>query len=247
MLGASYLRLSRSDWFVHGSSRGRPTLYRVLDELATHDRVLTHIDEADKFQIDFGAHEWSASVAGDLWNLMDRIFPVAEYLRDTTFPEREAPTETDINSWIRTRLWIVGSGTWQRVFTENQAGSKVGFLGSMEGSAVTADTIAHSELISPELLHRFSSDLLFLHYPSREETARLLESTGINALAGELGETINPDAIPWKNGGLRVLETIATRLVIARIERDRTTNASSHTALTRGGKAERAAEGPSPA
>lgn len=213
---ARYLKLTRSDWIVQGSTRGRPTMYQILDYITTHKRVIVHIDELDKFQISFGAQEWSASIAGDLWSLLDRAFPVPEYLRDTPFSEPEKPSEQEINSWIQSRCLIIGSGTWQDVFQSNRAGSTIGFLGSQQGTPVTADTIAQSRLISPELLHRFNSDVIFLRYPNLKETAALLESTGINALAREMGQTISPREINFEQGGMRVLESIATRLVIAR-------------------------------
>lgn len=213
---ARYLKVTRSDWIVQGSTRGRPTMYQILDYITTHKRVIVHIDELDKFQISFGSQEWSASIAGDLWSLLDGAFPVSEYLRDTPFAEPEKPSEHEINSWIQSRCLIIGSGTWQDVFQANRAGSAIGFLGNKTETPVTADTIAHAKLISPELLHRFNSDVIFLKYPDLKETSALLESTGINALAREMGQTISPKEINFEQGGMRVLESIATRLVIAR-------------------------------
>jgi len=215
-LRARYLKVTRSDWIPQGSTRGRPTMYQVLDYVTSQPRVLLHLDELDKFRISFGGPEWSASIAGDLWALLDGAFPVLEYMRDTQIPPEQKITEEQINLWIRSRLWVVGSGTWQSVFQENRAGSAIGFVGARDDAPVTADTIARAELISPELLHRFSSDLIFLAYPNRAETARLLESTGIGALARELGTTITPDDVDYALGGMRALESIGTRLAIAR-------------------------------
>jgi len=219
-LHSRYFKVTRSDWIPQGSTRGRPTMYQILDYVTTQPRVLLHLDELDKFQISFNGPEWSASIAGDLWSLLDGIFPVLEYLRDTPIPPEKKITEAKINSWIQSRCFVVGSGTWQSVFNENRAGSSIGFAGAYEDVQVTADAIARSEYISPELLHRFcSSDLIFLQFPNRAETARLLESTGISALARELGETITPDEVDYTKGGMRVLESIATRLIIARHRR----------------------------
>jgi len=219
-LRARYFKVTRSDWIPQGSATGRPTMYQILDYVTTQPRVLLHLDELDKYRINFSGPEWSAAIAGNLWSLLDGAFPVLEYLRDTPFPPEKNVTEAEINSWIKSRLWVVGSGTWQSVFKENRAGSAIGFAGAHEDAPVTSETIARSELISPELLHRFCSDLIFLEYPNRnEETACLLESTGIGALARELGETITPDDVDFALGGMRVLESIATRLVIARYRR----------------------------
>jgi hypothetical protein len=229
-LSADYIRLCRSEWIPEGSTKGRPTLYRVLDRLAVTRRVLVHIDELCKLQIDFGAQEWSASIACEILNLADRILPVAEYLRETQFPGRETPTADEVNSWVMRGCWVVGSGAWQRVYQENRAGSAIGFERAGDARAVTADTIARSRLISPEILFRFNSEILFISVPGPVETAQLLESTGINALASELGITIAPEEIQWENkGGMRVLETLATRLVMARYERDRKMRAETRT------------------
>jgi hypothetical protein len=116
------------------------------------------------------------------------------------------------------------------VYQENRAGSAIGFERAGDARAVTADTIARSRLISPEILFRFNSEILFISVPGSVETAQLLESTGINALARELGITIAPEEIQWENkGGMRVLETLATRLVMARYERDRKMRAGIRT------------------
>jgi hypothetical protein len=73
--------------------------------------------------------------------------------------------------------------------------------------------IVRSNEISPELLLRFSEPV-FLHYPTAQETSQLLDSTGISALANQVGATISPEQLDWNLGGMRVLENLATRLVI---------------------------------
>jgi hypothetical protein len=217
--------------------RERPTLFRILDKLTTSERLVLHLDELDKYSIEIGAQEWSAAIAGDMWNLLDGIFPIAEYLRETQFPGREAPTEAEAEKWIKTRLWIVGSGTWTRVFADNHSGATIGFQRGVEVPPVGVEQVSRSNQISPELLHRFSSDLIFLRYPNREETARLIESTGIGSLAAELGQTISPDSINWSLGGLRVLEVLATRLVLARIAHNRAMDCSTSADHDRGKQA----------
>jgi hypothetical protein len=218
-LRSDYLKVTRGDWFVQGTKCGRPTVYQILDRVVTFPRVVLHIDELDKFQINFGSQEWSASIASDLWNILDGRFPVTEYLRDTEFPGREKPCEESVTGWIRSRLWIVGSGTWQSVFQETRTRKSIGFNLCHTEATVDGDLIAQSELISPELLHRFNSDMIFLGYPNREETIRLLKSTGIDSLAAEMNQSIDPATIDWTKGGFRVLEALATRLVLMRDRR----------------------------
>jgi hypothetical protein len=175
-------------------------LFSILSEVVTFDRVVLHIDELDKFG-SLQEREWSAAIASDLWNLLDGKFQLSEYLRETMFPEGNKPTEQALAHRVRTSLWIVGSGTWQEVFSNSRGRPTMGFQ-SDRPSAERVDMakIAASEMISPELLHRFGEPI-FIDYPTPEETAQLLESTGIASLA--------------KQAGLRVLETLATRLTMA--------------------------------
>lgn len=212
-LNADYMKITRGDWLVTGCKAGRPTMYQVLDRLVSQGRVLVHLDELDKFH-DLQATEWSACIGTDLWNLLDGKFQVNQYLCETPFPDGAKPSALAIALRIQSRLWIVGSGTWQDVFVRNRPRVAVGFQGTQGGETVDLDVIANSGAVSPELLHRFNGDALFLDYPTPEETAAILESSGIARLARSAGQVVTAGEINWSHGGMRVLETIASRLAI---------------------------------
>jgi SpoVK/Ycf46/Vps4 family AAA+-type ATPase len=213
-LQARYFRITRGDWIPSGSKGPRSTVFRILDEVASFDHVVLHVDELDKFTNLF-EREWSASIASDLWNILDGKFQWTEYLRETLFPDQKKPSEQELARRVRSSLWIVGSGTWQHVFAENHARPAIGFHGgSLAETVVDFGAIARSEMISPELLHRFGEPI-FVEYPTPEETQRLLLSTGISGLARQLGIPISADQIDWRKGGMRVLEVLGTRLTIA--------------------------------
>jgi len=212
-LGAHYLRICRGDWNVVGSRAGRPTTYQVLDYVATYPRVLLHVDELDKFT-DLQSGDWSASIAGNLWSMLDGVHPVAEYLRDVNFGDQPAPTGEELEAKIK-NLWIVGSGTWQSVYQKSKAGSSIGFGRDLNDEKVGMDAIMASNLVSRELLNRFNNDPVFLEYPSLEETRSLLRESGITRLAKQLGVTVEAESIDWAHGGMRSLETVATRLALA--------------------------------
>ena len=72
-LQARYFRITRGDWIPSGSKGPRSTVFRILDEVASFDRVVLHVDELDKFTNLF-EREWSASIASDLWNILDGKF-----------------------------------------------------------------------------------------------------------------------------------------------------------------------------
>ena len=212
-LGAYYLRICRGDWNVVGSRAGRPTTYQVLDYVATYPRVLLHIDELDKFS-DLQNGGWSAAIAGNLWSILDGVHPVAEYLRDVTFGDQPAPTWQELEAKTK-NLWIVGSGTWQGVYQKSRAGSSIGFGRDPNDEKVGMEAIMASNLISSELLNRFNNDPVFLEYPSLDETRSLLFASGISKLAKQLGVKVEPESIDWTHGGMRALETVATRLALA--------------------------------
>jgi hypothetical protein len=212
-LGAYYLRICRGDWNVVGSRAGRPTTYQVLDYVATYPRVLLHIDELDKFT-DLQSGDWSAAIAGNLWSMLDGVHPVAEYLRDVTFGDKPAPTGEELEAKVK-NLWIVGSGTWQSVYQNSRAGSSIGFGRNPSDEKVGMEAIMASNLISSELLNRFNNDPVFLEHPSLAETRCLLDASGITNLAKQLGVTVDPESIDWTHGGMRSLETVATRLALA--------------------------------
>jgi len=211
-LGAKYFRVTRGDWLPTGCRDKRSTAFQVLDQVLSYDRVVLHLDELDKFSNLQG--EWSASIGADLWNILDKKFQITEYLRETTFKEGEKITEQDVARRVRLGLWILGSGTWQDVFANSRGRPSIGFgCGRAEASDVGFAEIVRSNEISPELLLRFSEPV-FLHYPTEEETSQLLDSTGISALASQVGVRISPEQLDWNLGGMRVLENLATRLVI---------------------------------
>lgn len=217
-LGADYFRITRGDWMPRGTRNGRVTTFQILDRLLECDRLCLHCDEIEKWSIDF-SKEWSAGIASDLWNTLDGVFPIRDYLAETRFGERPVPTIAEVEHRVRTSLWIIGSGAWQSVF--EQQGRTVSFSPrqDVDSTEVTAGAIRKSAMISPEILLRFNSDIIFLHYPTKAETVAILDSSGISALAAELGVVIAAGEVNWNQGGMRVLETLATRLAVEKLRR----------------------------
>ena len=217
-LGADYYRITRGDWMPRGSKNGRPTVFLILDRLLASRRLVLAVDEIDKMDLDF-SKEFSAAVGTELWNTLDGYFPVVDYLAETKFGNDPVPTVAEIERRVRTGLFIVGSGTWQHVFARGAKSAGLGFNAGTGTGQVTMEAIEKHGSISPELLLRFNSDLVFLNYPSQGETADLLRETGITALADELGISVSADDVVWTKGGMRVLETLATRLTLEKHRR----------------------------
>jgi len=228
ILGAHYRRTQRGDLAPQGASRVRASLFQILDLLVLHERVLWHIDELDKFTGDgvgmIPGNEWGASIFSDLWSALDGVFPIHSYLALEDRPRAKDPAITCafLENKVRSCLYIVGSGTWQEVFAR-AATPRIGFSNTpgIVSPAVTAADIRRSRLISPELLARFSADLLILGYPGLDEISGLLKTSGIASLAREVGYAITDEDIDFRSGGFRVLETLLSRLLVLRHRRGR--------------------------
>jgi hypothetical protein len=220
-LNLHYLRVQRGDLAPQGASRLRATVFTILDTLVAHERVLLHLDELDKFTTENGAptptSEWGAGIFSDLWSLLDGVLPLGNYL---AAPDRAPTTSGNLTAGflekrIRTGLWVVGSGTWQSIFSRERR-PPIGFggaAGPVSHEIVAADITA-AEIISPELLARFNSDLQILSYPDRDEVIALLEVTGIAALARRCDYAIAESDIDFTRGGFRVIETLYSRLLL---------------------------------
>ena len=218
-LNARYFKVTRGDWIPQGARTNRPTVFQIIDHVLRNKRVLLHIDELDKFQIDFSEGDWSASIGSDLWNVLDGKYQFDEYIRGYHGGEANVPTPEVLANAIGSSLWIVGSGTWQDIFVQSRRGATAGFGGSSMAQPVNADSISGAGVIPEELLYRFNSDLIFLGYPSIDETVQILTNTGLSSFARDLGVTITPSEIDWTKGGMRVLETLMARLAVKRYQR----------------------------
>jgi len=216
-LSATHLRITWGDWIPRGArdGLGAQTTFAILEALEQADALLLHIDELDKCREDY-RNAWSRSVANDLWNVMDGLFPVADYLKAKGVPVTRELIEA-MNNKVRSSLMLVGSGTWQAVFNERPR-PDVGFMVQCptepDDVALTA-RIRAAKSIPDELLARFASELLFLHYPnSIEEKKELLDSSGILALAERLGHPINVNELDLNGVGMRKIESLATQLLL---------------------------------
>jgi hypothetical protein len=221
---AHYLSLTYGDWIVQGASKehGDPTVKCILQALMQYPRVLLHIDELDKIgnPASGGGSGWDRSIRTDLWKVLDYQLPPIETLGEhAQLPEYRNFMSVEK---IQRRLWIVGSGTWQNLFTTQEPG----FMGygkqSGETSIDMGERIVKSEIIPQELTARFYGEIFIMEYPkSDEEIQELLQSFGLSESARELGIPIDLSALKQviKFQGMRAFETLKTRLNIASLRR----------------------------
>ena len=238
-LGAAYFRITYGEWIPLGArDPASATLVRLGRLLAKNPRVVVHVDELDKWIT--GDREWGRSISTDLWNLLDAKLPweqiaLVEMMsmvdKELQSPEKPAePTSEEapeLPSLSRRteHMWIVGSGTWQSVF-ERRKTRAIGFQpgaapAGRQDTAQIIEAIRTSKILPTELTARFATDLLVMTYPTREETEHLLEVTGLNALAWDLGVGLSPDDVDYEVAGMRALESLKTRLLLEIVRRHR--------------------------
>lgn len=212
-LRANHLRVTYGDWVPRGAREGagEATTQRIIEAVLSHDRVLLHIDELDKCQLSY-EHSWTRSIANDIWNVLDGELRHHQAADDATAAR--------LRKRVASGLWIVGSGTWQQVFEEaSRAG--LGF-NAQPPPPVAADPVALREkivqarMIPTELLSRFAGELQFIFYPETvEEKQRLLDESGILELARSIGFPVSVNDLNFAAAGMRCLESLLTRVVIA--------------------------------
>lgn len=219
VLEVPVLRVTYGDWLPRGvrNEAGEATVMAILRALDAAPRLILHIDELDKIREDYGTG-WGRSVANDIWNVLDGVLPVRDFL---TGAKRQVTEENQARLLRRIRdgLWIVGSGTWQGVFDAAERPS----LGFAAAAAVApqaeelAARIRAAEQIPAELLARFATELVFVEYPKTDEEVReLLDQSGLAALAGEVGEMIDLSPAHFCKVGFRCIESVAARLLVRR-------------------------------
>lgn len=239
-LKAHYMHLTYGDWLPLGveDGRGGSTMYRMIDAVCKHERVVVHLDELDKLRVNFDTG-WERSVCTEIWSLMDKKFPVADwltarggeeggettpvdlsaprkdYFEDHPFDDCSIEDECFVGKLLQQRLWIIGSGTWQDIFEKEQKAG-IGFeTRPADDPDRTGSEIHAAKVIPAELLARFNADLLVLRYPtSSEEKLRLLQDSGVAELADRVGHELCPEALDFSKFGMRIVETLLCDLLL---------------------------------
>ena len=216
-VGLPYMRLTASNWVPSGS-RDEPTLLRVHKFLTDNDQGIFHYDELDKFRGSnsngpSGGSEWSGSVVGELFDLLDRA---------PSQPVRKLSWNLGLLQKLRQDFWMVGSGTWQQAWRETSK-SKVGFGKGDDASSIVAEIrriVATTDAIPQELLRRFNGSngqLIVMPPATATDFARAAEDFGLAKLAEALETSLNFEEAASSGLGARWLEeTMAELLLRAR-------------------------------
>ena len=216
-LEAKFLHITFGDWVPNGADRSfEPTFFQILRLLTKHPRVIVLLDELDKWRDDF-AQSWGRSCSNEVFKLLDRQLPLESYaawLAKQDGLETQVSTEPNFGAELKTHLCIIGSGTWQHLHTKREMGFSN--LGGSPTKAERINQIHRDSIIPPELLLRFNPELIFIDPPEVSEIQRLYETYGIAQLAREVGVPLAAESQDWHRGGMRTMEDLFARLLLAK-------------------------------
>ncbi|MDI1248816.1 MAG: AAA family ATPase [Lacunisphaera sp.] len=155
-LGASLdvpvLKLTYGDWIVGGAKIDPTTLRRVQMAIERHPRLIIHLDELDKFH--FSSDAWTRGVMAEIYCLLDRELSGGGSLSSPWKPEHAEKLSRNV--------FLVGSGTWQDLWTKRKAPS-IGFCpGGASADRDMSPRIRHAGVIPDELINRFNADWIML-------------------------------------------------------------------------------------
>lgn len=202
-LDAHFLHLSYGGWLPQGVSKDyQPTTYKILEAAAEHERVVVFIDEFDKLGSQSNS-EWHRSLMADIYLMLDGAWPIAAYRRHAKVQDAVADPKTD-------NIYVLAAGTWQSVTSSTKG--RIGFGGS--GENPIDEMIREIQAIPTELLARFHQDIILLSYPAQDEIPGLLDAYGLTELAEQAGEQIDPRAVDFSKGGMRVFEAMASNYLL---------------------------------
>jgi SpoVK/Ycf46/Vps4 family AAA+-type ATPase len=201
-LSLPFLRLTSSNWIVSGS-RDLTTATRVQQFVSAHNSGIIQVDELDKFQQ--STSDWCRHVTGEVFDLLDGII-----LHDL-----------DLSKKLRTRMLIIGSGTWQDLWSKTNGGT-IGFKApeSHESNEEIRRKIRDSNII-PQLLRRFNSSLIVIRPAEENDYRNSAHTIGLVGLANSLGLPLDYGEAVRSQCGSRWLEEKYTQLLLLAVRNGR--------------------------
>jgi hypothetical protein len=205
-LGCPVLRLSVGDWIVQGSRRAS-TFERLREWLDAHPKMILHLDELDKFAMHDDA--WSHAVFGEVFAVLDREVSPA--------PDGEKPWTSVHTQKLQRQVFLVGSGTWQNLWSGGGRGGLGFHAGAPEPRAADSigQRIRRARLIPEELLNRFNDNWLILEPYTAEDFVRLGAEVGLPPGA------LDPAAAVRSGLNFRCVENAYTEALLAGRQADR--------------------------
>lgn len=197
--GLPLIRTSVAEWMVQGSKATEPTLNLIRDTIDKHpEGLVLFVDELDKLA---GSDTWSIAQRGEIFCCAgDRNITGAGW-------------NDHHRKVLRERVFIVGSGTWQDIWTR-QLTKHRGFSGPDMRTNTIEDEIRASRAIPDELLLRWGP-IIPIHPYTKED----FEMIGRQLNLGP--EFLNPSQAATSGLNFRAIELAVTHRALAVYENRR--------------------------
>jgi SpoVK/Ycf46/Vps4 family AAA+-type ATPase len=201
-LGLPVLKTSPSSWIPIGVRDSLQTMTRIHEFVGDHDLGIVHLDEADKF-FQSASGDYFRSVRNETFDLLDGTI---------TTSSKDAPWNSGTLKKLRSCFMIIGSGTWQTIWSKPHRPS-LGF-GPQESTSDKAHQIRKDDSIPEELLRRFHHDLILIPPATEEDYRDAAQHFGLTRLAAKLGRQLDfAEAVAF-GYGMRWLEGEFTQLLL---------------------------------
>lgn len=203
-LGLPLLDLEYAGWVVTGANSrgGAHTLRLAYNFVQRHARGIICLDEVDKLGSAQETSDWTRCVHLEVFSLLDRR--VLAGVVEGADPSDDAPRfrmkSEEIQSRLRHGHLVVGAGAWQHLWRRVPA---AGF-GQTEPAPQLPAYNELAELIRPEVLNRFHSQVLFLPPLARADYESLVQE-----ILPELPESFRP--IITEAARVTVAQAVATQ------------------------------------
>ena len=227
--GVPFWEANVASWIVLGARNGNATLSSLVKWIANTKNGVIFLDELDKLT---GMNEWTNAIRLEIHDLADGRVPdgaidvpgttqLEEMTEDNDKVVRKALIKLDVEDKLKNSFLIVGAGAWQISWAERQ--QQIGF----HNDPSVHERIDRQQIlkfITPEILQRFRSEILFLD-PMTESDYLAVMSAQILRLPVDLRlrfATLAVREIPGaieQGLGMRIFEEVYTQLCVEEIRR----------------------------
>jgi ATP-dependent Clp protease ATP-binding subunit ClpA len=227
--GVPFWEANVASWIVLGARNGNTTLSSLVKWIVNNKNGVIFLDELDKLT---STNEWTNSIRLEIHDIIDgRIADGAIDVSGTTQLEemtedndkfiRKSLIKFDFEDKLKNSFLVVGAGAWQSSWSERE--QQIGF----HNDPAVRERIDRRQIlksITPEILQRFRSEILFLD-PMTESDYLAVLTAEILRLPEELRLTyatlvVREIRSAVDNGlGMRIFEEVYTQLCVEEIRR----------------------------
>lgn len=228
-VGVPFWEANVANWIVMGARNENSTLSTLVKWIVNTKNGVIFLDELDKLT---GMNEWTNAIRLEIHDLADGRVPdgaidvsgttqIEEMTEDNDKFVRKSLIKFDVEDKLKNSFLVVGAGAWQSAWSKCQ--QQIGF----HHDPAARERIDRQQIlkcITPEILQRFRSEILFLD-PMTESDYLAVMSAEILRLPVDLRlrfATLAVREIPSaieQGLGMRIFEEVYTQLCVEEIRR----------------------------